>query len=189
MPARPKEVMIGYAFGSVEGIASFGCSPADVRKQQKFARTVVMHFSDDTHSVAGLAFHGAMEVDPEQNCRKEVIEALVHWRHRPNYQLSGTDLLRIENCALFSITYEGKAGEYWPAKSENDISETLVREFLYPDGICTISDERVRLYRMSYNLIALDGDEYVLVCPYLTGAGNISGIVVVCVTKMILGRP
>jgi len=31
----------------------------------------------------------------------------------------------------------------------------------------------------------LSVDEYVLVCPYLTEAGNISGIVVVCVTKMM----
>ncbi len=148
-----------------------------------------MGFSDDTHNVAELTFHGAMEVDPEQTCREEVIEALMHWRHRPNHQLSGADLLRIENCALFSITYEGEAGEYWPNKSKNDCSETLLREFLYPDGICTLSDERVRLYRMSYKIIALEGDEYLLVCPYLTAAGNISGIVVACVTKMILRRP
>jgi len=36
--------------------------------------------------------------------------------------------------------------------------------------------------------MALTGDEYLLVCPYMTAAGNVSGIVVVTVTKMILGR-
>jgi hypothetical protein len=33
--------------------------------------------------------------------------------------------------------------------------------------------------------MAMEGDEHVLICPYLTAAGNISGIVVVCATKMI----
>ena len=144
-----------------------------------------MDFSDDKHNLAELAFQGATELDPEQSCKEEVIEALEKWRHRPDHVSSGADLLRVVDCSLFSISYEGKAGEYWPNESENDICETLVREFLYRDGICTLTDERVRLIYMKYNIIALAGDEYVLVCPYLTDAGNISGIVVVCVTKMI----
>ncbi len=61
----------------------------------------------------------------------------------------------------------------------------LIREFLYRDGICSLTVERVRLIRMKYHIMALDGDEHVLICPYLTEAGNISGVAVVCVTKMI----
>ncbi len=144
-----------------------------------------MDFSDNKHNLADLVFHGATEVDPEQTCTKDAVQALTTWSHRPNHQSSGSELLRLHDCALFSIDYEGKARDYWPDESENDISETLIREFLYHDGICTLSDERVRLFRASYTIIALDGDEYLLVCPYLTAAGNISGIVVVTVTKMI----
>ncbi len=144
-----------------------------------------MDFSDNKHNLAELAFHGATEVTPEQVCTKDVIQALATWSHRPNHQSSGSDLLRLDDCAIFSIDYEGKAREYWPNESENDISETLVREFLYHDGICTLSDERVRLFHARYTIMALTGDEYLLVCPYLTAAGNISGIVVVTVTKMI----
>ncbi len=144
-----------------------------------------MDFSDNKHNLAELAFHGATEVAPEQVCTKEVIQALATWSHRPNHQLSGSDLLRLDECAIFSIDYEGKTRDYWPNESENDISETLVREFLYHEGICTLSDERVRLFHVRYTIMALTGDEYLLVCPYLTAAGNISGIVVVTVTKMI----
>jgi len=144
-----------------------------------------MDFSDNKHNLAELAFHGATEVAPEQVCTKEVIQALATWSHRPNHRLSGSDLLRIDDCAVFSIDYEGKARDYWPNESENDISETLVREFLYHEGICTLSDERVRLFHVRYTIIALTGDEYLLVCPYLTAAGNISGIVVITITKMI----
>ncbi len=144
-----------------------------------------MDFSDNKHSLAELAFHGATEVAPEQICTKDVIQTLATWSHRPNHQLSGSDLLRLDDCAVFSINYEGKARDYWPNESENDISETLIREFLYDQGICTLSDERVRLFHVRYTIMALTGDEYLLVCPYLTAAGNISGIVVVTVTKMI----
>ena len=149
----------------------------------------MINFSDNKHNLAELAFQGATEVDPEQTVTKDVIQALSTWSHRPNHQSSGADLFRLDGCALFSIGYEGTARDYWPDESQNDISETLIREFLYHDGICTLSDERARLFRASYRIIALDGDEYLLVCPYLTAAGNISGIVVVTVTKMVRGRP
>lgn len=147
-----------------------------------------MEFSDNKHNVAELAFHGATEVDIQQACTTDITEALATWSHRPNRQLSGSELLRLGGCALFSINYEGKARDYWPNESENDISETLIREFVYHEGICTLSDERVRFFHARYTIMALTGDEYLLVCPYLTAAGNISGIVVVSVTKMILGR-
>ncbi len=147
-----------------------------------------MDFSDNKHNLAELAFHGATEVDPEQICTKDVIEALATWSHRSNHQSSGSDLLRLDHCAFFSINYEGKCRDYWPNESENDISETLIREFLYHEGICTLSEERARLFHVRYTIMALQGDEYLLVCPYLTATGNISGIVVVTVTKMIRRR-
>jgi len=143
-----------------------------------------MSFSDNKHSLAELAFQGATEVEPEQFCTKYLIEALATWSRRPNHQLSGSGLLRLDGCSLFSISYQGKAEDYWPNEAENDISETLIREFLYHDGICTLSDERVRLFHVRYSIIALNGDEYLLVCPYLTAAGNTAGIVVVTVRKM-----
>ena len=147
-----------------------------------------MNFSDSKHNPAELAFHGATEVDIQQTCKKDMTEALADWSRRPNRQLSGSDLLRLDRCTLFSINYEGKTRDYWPNESENDISETLIREFLYHDGICSISDERIRLFHARYSIIALTGDEYLLVCPYMTAAGNISGIVVVTVTKIVRER-
>ncbi len=144
------------------------------------------NFSDNEHNLAELAFQGATDMDPEQTCPQEVIDALVTWRARTDHQSSGAYLLHVENCSLFSITYEGRTGDYWPDESMNNLTETLVREFLFRDGICAISDERVRLIHMKYNVMASEGDEYVLVCPYLSAAGNISGIVVVCVTMMMI---
>ncbi len=67
-----------------------------------------MDFSDNKHNLAELAFHGATEVVPEQICTKDVIQALATWSHRPNHQLSGSDLLRLDDCAVFSINYKGQ---------------------------------------------------------------------------------
>ena len=143
-----------------------------------------MDFTDDRHNVAELVFHGTKEVDLEQACAKDIVQALAFWRNRPDHQSTGSDFLQLERCALFSISLEGEAKDYWPTESENNISETSIREFLYPRGICALSDERVRLFHVRYSIIALNGDEYLLVCPYLTAAGNTAGIVVVTVRKM-----
>jgi hypothetical protein len=145
----------------------------------------VMDFSDHKHELAELAFQGADEMDLEQTCTPEMLDVLATWRDRTNHQISGAELIHIPDCPVFSITYDGKAGEYWPDEKKNDIIETLVREFLYRDGICSLTDERVHLIHMKYYIMALAGDVFVLVCPYLTEAGNISGILVVCVTKRI----
>ena len=113
-----------------------------------------MDFSDKKHNVAELAFHGATEVDIQQTCTTDITEALATWSHRPNRQLSGSELLRLDCCTLFSINYEGKTSDYWPNESENDISETLIREFLYHGGICSISDEQIRLFHARYSVMA-----------------------------------
>jgi hypothetical protein len=142
-------------------------------------------FTDNQHTLAELAFQGAEEMDLEQCCTPEMMQAMTAWHDRANQHVSGAEMFRWEHCPAFSITYEGMAGEYWPNEKKNDIVETLVRDFLYRDGICSLKDDRVRLIHMKYNIMALAGDEYVMVCPYLTEAGNISGILVVCVTKIL----
>ena len=143
-----------------------------------------MEFSENRHHLAELVFHGATELDPEKIFPKDVIQTLATWNDRPNRELSGADLLQLDGCALFSINYEGDARNYWPNESENEFTEILVREFMYRNGIRALADNRAQLFRARYSLIALSGDEYLLVCPYLTAAGDIAGLVVVTVTKL-----
>ena len=144
-----------------------------------------MDFSDNQHSLAELIFQGATELESMQQVGEEANNALKAWRSRSDLNSSGAELLQMPDCTAFSITYEGEASEYWPNESANEMTETLIREFLYRDGICSLSDSRARLICMKFQIMAMDGNEYVLICPYLTEAGNISGIVVVCATKMI----
>lgn len=144
-----------------------------------------MDFSDDQHSLAELVFQGATEIESIEQVGEVTNNALNAWRQRPDATSSGAELLQMADCTVFSITYEGDAGEYWPNESANEMTEVLIREFLYRDGICSLSDTHVRLICMKYQIMAMEGKEYVLICPYLTEAGNIAGVVVVCATKMM----
>jgi hypothetical protein len=144
-----------------------------------------MDFSDNQHSLAELIFQGATELESMQQVGEEASNALEAWRRRSDLNSSGAELLHMPECTAFTISYEGEASEYWPNEPANEMTEGLIREFLYRDGICSLSDARVRLICMKFQIMAMDGDEYVLICPHLTEAGNISGIVVVSATKMV----
>jgi len=56
------------------------------------------------------------------------------------------------------------------------------------DGICTLTDERPRLFYLKYKLLSLFGADRLLVCPYLTRVGSISGIPAVRVAKNMMER-
>ncbi len=144
-----------------------------------------MDFSDNKHYPHALIFHGAEEIDAQEACKQEIIDALAAWNQRGTHELPGLAQLRVENCPLFSITHDGKAGDYWPESSENDISEILVREFLYRNGICELEEIRAHLFHVKYTLLSMTGEDCLLICPYSTSAGNIAGIVVVTVTDKI----
>jgi hypothetical protein len=144
-----------------------------------------MDFSDSRHSPVGLTLHSAEEIEPERACKQEVIDALAAWRDRSDHVAKGLELLRLDGCPHFSISYDGKAEDYWPDEAQNDISETLVRGFLFHDGICKLTDDRVHLFHVRYSMLAMSDADCLLVCPYLTEAGNISGIDVVLVTNKI----
>ena len=144
-----------------------------------------MDFSDNQHSLPELVFQGATEMESLQQIGEEANNALTVWRGRSDLNSSSVELLQMADCTAFSITYEGEASNYWPSESANELTELLIREFLYRDGICSLNDARVRLICMKYQIMAMDGNEYVLICPYMTEAGNISGIVVICATKMV----
>ena len=144
-----------------------------------------MNFSDASHNPDGIIFHGATELEPEQACTADVIDALAVWDQRSNRESPGLELLQLDGCPHFLISHDGEAKDYWPSRSENDISETLIREFLYHEGICQLSDDRAHLFHVKYRMMSMVDADCLLVCPYLSASGNISGIVVVVVTKKI----
>ena len=144
-----------------------------------------MDFHDDEHSLAELVFQGASEFEPTPEIRDEVQSVLNRWHARQNLQNSGADLFHLPDCSVFSISYQGESGEYWPNEPDTLLTETLIREFLFSEGICSLTDDHERLVCMKYKIMAMEGDEHVMICPYLTEAGNISGIVVVCLSKLM----
>ena len=144
-----------------------------------------MNFSDHNHALAGFVCQSTEEIDPSLACTQDMVDALTVWSRRPNHELPGLELLQLDGCPHFLLSRDGKATDYWPNESQNDISEILIRESLYHGGICTLTNDRARLFNLKYKLLSIIGTDSLLVCPYLTHAGSISGILVVLVTKNI----
>lgn len=147
-----------------------------------------MDFSDPNHSAAELVFQGATEHDPAALCDKEAMQALMAWQSRKPVTEPSPMPLQLERALSFTITYDGKAGNYWPDESANEIGEGLVRDFLFREGVCALSDLHPRLYAARYKAQAVSGTEYLLVCPYPTSTGNIGGVLVVCVNKYLKAK-
>ncbi len=147
-----------------------------------------MNSSNNDHALAGFVCQSTEEIDPYQACTKDLVNALAAWSRRSNHELPGLELLQLDDCPHFLMSHDGKATDYWPNESQNDISETLIRESLYHDGICTLTNDRARLFNLKYKLLSIIGTDSLLVCPYLTHAGSISGILVVLVTQNIMQR-
>ena len=138
-------------------------------------------FTDPDHSMPEAVYQGSATLDLQATCDDEVLEALERWRSRPKPSEPSDDVFHLDRCRVFTITYDGRAAGYWPDEAGNLIGESLLRDFLFRNGICEIDEPEPRLYAVHYRVIAMDGTEYLLVCPYLTAAGNIGGLVVTCV--------
>ena len=145
-----------------------------------------MNLSDNDHALAGFVCQSTREIDPNLACTRDLVGALAVWNRRPNHELPGLELLHLDGYPHFLMSLDGEATDYWPNESQNDISETLIREHLYHDGVCTLTNDRARLYQLKYKLLSIIGADCLLVCPYLTHAGSISGILVVLVTQDII---
>lgn len=145
----------------------------------------MIQFSDSQHDVSELIFQGAKELDIEDRCSPALLETIERWQNRPDASDADAGEFKSDDTLLFTISYDGHAGDYWPDEPSNLVGESLIREFLYKDGICNLENHSVRLYEVHYKLIAMVETEYLLVCPYPTASGNIGGILVVCVNRLV----
>ena len=143
-------------------------------------------FSDDTHHVTEMIFQGVAEHKPEDLCNQTVLNALKQWEQRPQLTKPEPEHFRLEQTRSFTITYTGTADHYWPDEDGNFLGESLVREFLFEEGICTLDNHHCKLYVATYKILAMIDVEYLLVCPYPTESGNIAGVVVVCVNQHLI---
>lgn len=142
-------------------------------------------FHDNDHSIDEVTLQGVSELPLESSCSEALKSALQQWQKRENPIDSATELLQIDKVRLFTISYRGESGNYWPSEGANFIEEGLIRDYLFNDGICGLEGMEPRLYLVKYGLMALLEKEYILICPYPTEAGNIAGMVVLCANHHI----
>ena len=142
-------------------------------------------FSDDTHHITELIFQGVTQHMPEELCNASVLQALQRWQQRDDKTRPEPDMFRLDQTRSFTISYLGETDAYWPDEDGNFVGESLVREFLFEDGICNLDSLSPRLYIATYKVLAMMDVEYLLVCPYPTESGNIAGLIVICVNQHV----
>lgn len=140
-----------------------------------------MDLSGNEHNPLRIIAHGLEEADPNVACRSGVIDALRdalrRWQWRSSHESPGLDLLRFERCPQFSISYDGEATDYWPSAADNDIRETVVRAFLFHDGICRLTDAEAHSYHARNRILStVVNDGCLLVFPCATAVASISGM-------------
>ncbi|MEM9305637.1 MAG: hypothetical protein AAGE01_26240, partial [Pseudomonadota bacterium] len=146
---------------------------------QKTKLTIMSTFHSD-NSLGEMTFHGARELSLDGLLSDAAAQCLARWRHREDATDSAAELFDLDKAPSFVISYDGKSGHYRPDQPMNAVPETIIREFLYGDGICSLTDMEVRAFAADYSVITEDAIEYLLVCPFPTEAGNVGGLVVVC---------
>ncbi|MEO0998073.1 MAG: hypothetical protein AAFX58_11190 [Pseudomonadota bacterium] len=143
------------------------------------------NFSDRAHSVAELVFQGATAMNPQDSLDDAMLAALAGWQQRGDVSQPAVERLHQPDCLCFHISYRGESDQHWPDEDSTLLSEALVRDFLYEDGICNVATGDVLLYAVNFQIMAMSDTEYLLVCPYPTSEGNIGGLIVVCVNKRL----
>lgn len=144
-----------------------------------------MNFSDPKHSADDLVIHAVIEYEPINICSDEILSVLNRWNSRAVLSDPQSMVFSLNKVQHFTISYDAKAGNYFPGEKQNWIAESLTRDVLFKDGICNLDNFTPKIFAISYKVIALEDVEYLLFCPYRSESGNIEGVVVVCVNHYL----
>ncbi|PWG63515.1 hypothetical protein DEM34_08090 [Spiribacter halobius] len=115
-------------------------------------------------------------------CDAAVRGALRRWQARSDPEDSGIDHLRLPDTYGFRLTADGSARDHWPTPDDALLSETLSRQTILRRGLASVIGTRPRLFGVRYSVIAVEGEEWLLLCPY-AAAGTVAGACVVCVDQ------
>lgn len=140
-------------------------------------------FSDTEHTLGEIIYNGAPSHPVDSYCNETVLDAIATWQARPSPFDPRPDILNLPKTRGFVISYTGETSDYWPNLEDNQLGETLIREFLFHDGICRLDALTPKFYAVNYKVVAMDGTEYLLVLPFPTASDNIAGVVVICVNR------
>lgn len=142
-------------------------------------------FGQHPDNAGAVVFQGYRELDMDGTLKPHVAEALAVWRRRADPTRPEIDWLCLDETMGFAISYDGKSSNHWPDAASNQLGKTLVRGFLFEDGICNVTEMTPRLFRVAYHVVALQDNEYLLVAPFPSETGAVGGLIVVCVNRVI----
>lgn len=136
-----------------------------------------------------VSFRGAVSLKPHAVCDAEINCILEDWNARRSATHASLELFHGLGDACMLVDADSRPACYLPDAQSNTLSETLIREFLFPDGLRLLSPSPAFVLRVQYSLIALDGFWHLLVCPIPDPGTDIpAGAIVVHVDRHMTDR-
>lgn len=142
-------------------------------------------FADREHTITEAVFVGTTEFHADAAEWAAVAPLVSGWNSADPKPGVLAELFGAEDLQAFALDYQGQPVDYWPDERTNFLHESLLREFLFHDGVCQLNDFEPRLYRVTFKVLTEQDADFLLVLPYSTDSGNVAGICVVCVNHRV----
>ena len=131
-----------------------------------------------------VAFRGAVSLKPQAVCDAETNFILEDWYACRSATHAALELFHRLGDACMLVDADCRPAGYLPDAQSNTLSETLIREFIFPDGLRLLSSGPAFVLRAQYSLIALEGLWHLLVCPIPDPGADIpAGAIVVHIDR------
>ncbi|WP_434054412.1 MAG: hypothetical protein RDA78_05825 [Roseibium sp.] len=136
-----------------------------------------------------VSFRGAVSLKPQAVCDAETNCILEDWNARRSMTHASLELFHRLGDACMLVDADCRPAGYLPDAQSNTLSETLIREFLFPDGLRLLRPGPAFVLRAQYSLIALQGFWHLLVCPIPDPGTDIPvGAIVVHIDRHLTDR-
>lgn len=146
---------------------------------------MTMRFMRDESGIPQLTIHRVASVPAGEILDAPLQAALAEWleRGRPTENIGA--LMQFPDCPVLVLDYRGRVQRRQPDEDATTVTESLVREFLFPDGVCELEQMTPVVYTAEYGIMGTDSTETLLICPFATEAGNIGGVLAMCLSRYL----
>lgn len=136
-----------------------------------------------------VVFGGAVRLPLEPTLDPVTTAALTRWLHRPDRRAPFPECFHAPDVSCILMDAQVRPAAYFPRASANVLVESIVRTFVFPHGVSSVASLDPFILRSIYKVIAVEGQQYLLVCPFLDIEGQrVGGLVLVDLDERLARR-
>lgn len=138
-----------------------------------------MSLGSDASRGAMLTFNGVEDASATDVFSADYLDQVRRWQDRSTPSAPEPQMLEDDSVALFYLSAEGAASDYFPDAKTNDIGESLFREFAERQGELEDVDRDPRCVKVRYKVLDESASLFQLLCPCFDEQGALLGFVIV----------